>query len=257
MEVEGGGVATCFKQNLADPRVTEIVARSGFDCVWLDLEHVGNSISAVEAGIWAAKAHDVDVVVRVPRGSYSDLIRPLELDATGIMVPHIMSLDDARAVARQTRFHPVGLRPLDGGNADGGYGQVPLGSTSRAQTTNASSSSRSRTRNRLRNSNRSRHCRDRHVVLRPRRLLPGDRRPGAWDHPRLTEARERIARVAEANGKFAGTVGSPANSDELIALGYRFISLGADVVGLADYATQLLDRTATLAGGIYSERPAP
>ncbi len=67
----------------------------------------------------AAKVFDVDAIVRVPRGSYSDMIRPLELDAAGIMVPHVMSAEDARQVVRWTRFAPVGLRPLDGGNADG------------------------------------------------------------------------------------------------------------------------------------------
>jgi 4-hydroxy-2-oxoheptanedioate aldolase len=41
-------------------------------------------------------------MVRVARGSYSDYIRPLELDAAGIIVPHVMSLADAQAVARTT-----------------------------------------------------------------------------------------------------------------------------------------------------------
>jgi 4-hydroxy-2-oxoheptanedioate aldolase len=31
-----------------------------------------------------------------------------------------MSLEDAENVVRMTRFHPLGRRPVDGGNADGG-----------------------------------------------------------------------------------------------------------------------------------------
>jgi len=69
----------------------------------------------------AAKVHDTDVMVRVARGSYSDHVKPLELDAAGIMVPHVMSLADARRVVSMTRFHPIGRRPVDGGNADGSY----------------------------------------------------------------------------------------------------------------------------------------
>src|SRR5690606_24337087 len=61
-------------------------------------------------------------MVRVPRGGYSEYVRPLEMDASGIMVPHIMGLDDAKNVIRATRFHPEGRRALDGGNADGTYG---------------------------------------------------------------------------------------------------------------------------------------
>jgi len=106
-KLRAGGIASCFKLNLADARAAEIAALAGFDCLWTDREHVPNDLSVVEACIWAAKAHDTDVIVRVSRGGYSDYIRPLELDAAGIMVPHVMSLADAQNVVRMTRFHPV------------------------------------------------------------------------------------------------------------------------------------------------------
>ena len=34
------------------------------------------------------------------------------------MVPYVMSLEDAKNVVWMTRFHPIGRRPVDGGNAD-------------------------------------------------------------------------------------------------------------------------------------------
>ena len=40
--------------------------------------------------------------------------------------------------------------------------------------------------------------------------------------------------------KFAGTPGTPDNMDELIDMGYRFISIGADVVGLSEYCKNLV-----------------
>ena len=125
-KLRGGEVVSCTKLNLADPRVVEIAALSGFDCVWLDAEHVPNSIRDLEHGIRAAQAYGIDAIVRVPRGGYSDLVRPLEMDAAGIMVPHVMSAEDAHSIARQTRFHPIGMRALDGGNADGAYCKVDL-----------------------------------------------------------------------------------------------------------------------------------
>ncbi|MDH3651897.1 MAG: aldolase/citrate lyase family protein, partial [Saprospiraceae bacterium] len=111
-KLRSGKFASCFKVNLLDPRSTEIAAISGFDCIWVDQEHIGQDWEALAANIWAAKSHNVDMVVRVPRGSYSDYIKPLELDATGIMVPHVMSLSDARKVVEMTRFYPIGRRPL-------------------------------------------------------------------------------------------------------------------------------------------------
>ncbi len=125
-KMQAGEVATCVKLNLADPRVAEIASLCGFDCIWTDMEHVPNTLHDVENIVRAAKMLDVDTVVRVPRGSYSDLIRPLEMDAAGIMVPHVMSGEDAKKIARNTRFHPIGLRPMDGGNSDGAYCLIPI-----------------------------------------------------------------------------------------------------------------------------------
>ena len=240
-KLRAGGAAFTFKMNLADARAAEIAAMGGCDCLWLDQEHVANDYRVLESCIWAAKSRDVDVMVRVPRGSYSDHVRPLELDAAGIMVPHVMSLADAQAVVRMTRFHPLGRRPVDGGNADGAYCNIDFIDY-------------------LKQANEQRF-----VVVQiedPEPLAeldsiaalpgidmlffgPGDfshgiGAPGQWDHPLLLDARRRVAEAAMAHGKFAGTVASPANLDELIALGYRFLSMGADVVGLSQYCHALM-----------------
>lgn len=240
-KLRAGEVASCFKLNLADARVVEIAAMAGFDSLWLDMEHVPNDWSVIEQGIWAAKSHNADVMVRVGRGSYSDHIRPLEMDAAGIMIPHVMGLADAQAVVRMTRFHPIGRRPLDGGNADGAYCGVDFSTY-------------------LREANEQRFVvvqiedpeplpeLDAIAALPGIDMLffgPGDfsqgiGAPGVWDHPRLTEVREQVAAAARAHGKFAGTVASPGNFEELIALGYHFLSVGADVVGLWDYCRSLL-----------------
>ena len=63
--------------------------------------------------------------------------------------------------------------------------------------------------------------------------------PCQWDNPRIAEARKRVAEVCVAHGKFAGTVGGLVNMQELLDMGYRFISLGADVVGLSQYFKQI------------------
>ena len=54
--------------------------------------------------------------------------------------------------------------------------------------------------------------------------------------------RKRIAKVCVANGKFAGTVGGLGNLPELLDMGYRFISIGADVVGLLQYFKQMEEK---------------
>ncbi len=241
-KLRAGGIVSCFKTNLSCARAAEIAAMAGFDCVWADMEHVATDWSVVEKMVWATKTRDTDLMVRVARGGYSDHIIPLELDASGIMVPHVMSLADAKQVVRMTRFHPIGRRPLDGGNADGAYCQIP-------------------TADYIRQANDQRF-----VMIQiedPEPLddldaiaaLPGIDiilfgmgdfsqgigSPGQFDDPIIAQTRKRIAEVCRKHGKYAGAVGSPQNFSDLVGLGYRFISMGADVVGLSRYCKGLVD----------------
>jgi len=235
-KLRAGGTASCIKINSSCPRVVELAALAGFDCVWLDMEHVPSDWRTLESQINAAKIYDTDCMVRVARGGYSDYIRPLEADATGIMVPHVMSLADATEVVQRTRFHPIGRRPLDGGNADGRYTRLDLAEY--MKTANA----------------------ERFVVVQiedpepldeldeiaalpgidiilfgPGDFSQGIGAPAQWDHPLIAEARQRIAQVARAHGKFAATIGAPDACSDLFELGYRFLNIGADVVGLGNY----------------------
>ncbi|MCL2477982.1 MAG: aldolase/citrate lyase family protein [Treponema sp.] len=239
-KLRSGGTASCIKINTADPRITELASLCGFDCVWTDMEHVANNYSVIESQIMSAKAHDTDCLVRVPRGSYSDHVRPLELDASGIMVPHVMNFVDAKRVIWMTRFHPIGRRALDGGNADGAYCLVD-------------------THEYMREANRERflmiQIEDPEamddldaicslegidiVFFGPGDFSQGIGDPGNFNNHKLLDARRRVAETAVKYGKYAGTVGTPSNLKELHDLGYRFISAGADVVGLANYFKEI------------------
>lgn len=119
-------MATCVKMNLNDPRAIELAGLAGFSTVWMCNEHVPNDWSQVEHAVRAAKIHDMDVVVRVAKGAYSDYIKPFECDATAIMVPHVTSAQEARDIVAMCRFHPLGTRALDGGNIDGAFCNIPM-----------------------------------------------------------------------------------------------------------------------------------
>ena len=234
--MRSGGVATAIKLNLADPRNAELAAMCGFDCIWIDAEHVPNDLSAIENMVRAAKIYDCDTLTRVSRGGYSDYIRPLEADSTGIMVPHLMSLKDAEYVRYYTKFYPVGRRPIDGGNADGKYTLVD--GTDYIRQANQ----------------------ERFVIVQiedpepldeleeicdvegidmiffgPADFSQGIGAPCQFSDVRIDETRRRIADTARRHGKFAGTVGGPSNYRALVEMGYNFISLGADVVALSQY----------------------
>ncbi|GAA4749607.1 HpcH/HpaI aldolase family protein [Flavisolibacter ginsenosidimutans] len=242
-KLRAGETVSCIKINFANAQVSEIASLAGFDCVWLDQEHSAQDWSVINSQVWSAKAWDTDTLVRIPRGSYSDLVKPLEMDATGIMVPHVMSAQDAKNIVRMTRFHPLGLRAIDGGNADGAYTNIDFNDY-------------------LEQANR-----ERFVILQiedpePLKELeaiadvegydmlffgPGDfsqgiGAPGQWNHPDLIAARKRVAEVANKYGKFAATTGGIDKLNEFVDMGYQFVSVGADVVGLSNYFKGLVNQ---------------
>ena len=116
----------CAKTNLCDPSTVEIFGYLGFDCVWIDMEHGPINYETVRNQVRAAKMTGMDSMIRVSKGSYSDYIRPLEMDASGLMVPHIFTPEEASQVVRWTFFNPKGLRPIDGGNSDGPFAMRPV-----------------------------------------------------------------------------------------------------------------------------------
>ncbi len=248
-KMRNGEMAISAKMNLTDPRGVEIAAMCDYDCVWLDMEHVPNDYATIENCVRAAKIYDCDVLTRVAKGSYNDFIRPLEADSTGIMVPHLMSFKEAKEIVYFTKFHPVGRRPLDGGNADGKFCMVdPLEYIKQANE-------------------------ERFVVVQiedpeplseleeicaldgidmiffgPADFTQGLGVPCDFSDERVAKTRKLVAETARKYGKFAGTTGSAENIGELYAMGYQFVNITADVVALANNYQSMLKKAKTNLG---------
>jgi 4-hydroxy-2-oxoheptanedioate aldolase len=193
---------------------------------WLCLENM----------VRAARVYQVDAMVRVSRGSYSDYGRPLEMNASGIMVPHVMSAAEARQVVRMTKFHPIGRRPIDRGNLDGFFCQIPA-------------------KEYVEQANRERflciQIEDPEALeeLDEIAAVPGIDillfgagdfshsigKLGEANAPEVVEARRAVAQAAKRHGKFAGVLALPADIPARREEGFQFISVGADVVGLCLY----------------------
>ncbi len=234
-----GETVITAKLNISDAKVAEIAACSGFDCLWVCREHVPADYSDLQEVILAGKAYDTDVMCRVERGSYSDYIRPLELDAAGIMVPHVTSADDARKIVRTTRFHPLGRRPADGGNADGKYCMIPLPEYMKQANDQRFVALQIEDPEALDELDAIAAV-DGYDILfyGPGDMSHGMGIPGEFNHPKVLEARTRIAEAARKHGKFAGTLANSENFQELTDSGYQFLNITADVclltAGFAD-----------------------
>lgn len=234
-ELHAGRRPTILKLNLIDPRIVELAGLAGASAVWLCNEHVPNSWLNLEHQVRAAKLHDLDTIVRVSKGAYSEYIKPFELDATGIMVPHVVSADEARAVVEMVRCHPLGRKPLDAGNMDGLFCQVPL-------------------------ADYAEHCNTQRLVIlqieSPEALeqveniaaVPGFDAllfgAGDFSHrigklgqataPEVVAARKRVAAAALKHGKHVAVASLYGQLDQLLEEGTRIFTLGADVLELGN-----------------------
>ena len=229
-KLRAGRPAFSTKTNFGDPRLVELIGLIGFDCVWLCMEHVPADWLTIDNQVRAANLHGMDSLVRVAKGCYSDYIRPLEANATGIMVPHLMSAAEARQVVRMTRFHPLGRRPVDGGNTDGAFCLLPPGEYMEAAN------------------------RERFVICQiedPEPLAeldeiaategidmlffgPGDfshgiGKPGQYADPEVVGARRRLVEACRRHGRIAGTVASVETVPQLLDEGFLFLNVGSDV----------------------------
>lgn len=103
-------------------RTVEMASRMGYDGIWVDMEHRDFGYDDAAVMTLAARAADVDTVVRIRKDSYADYFRPLEDGAAGIMVPHIKTKSEAEFAVYNAKYMPVGRRGMDGVGADTYYG---------------------------------------------------------------------------------------------------------------------------------------
>ena len=235
-KIKEGKTAFSFKLNLNDPRVAEIAAMSGIDCIWVDMEHVPSDYIDLENMIRAAKLYDVDVLTRVSKGSYNDFIKPLEADSTAVMVPHLMSLEEAKKIVYFTKFHPVGRRPIDGGNCDGKFCMVSVADYIKEANEQRFTVVQIEDPEPL--SELEEICAlpgiDM-IFFGPADFSQGIGNPTEIFNEETLKARRLVAKTARKYGKMAGTVGGAGNFKALEEEGFNFINVGADVVALCSY----------------------
>jgi len=232
-EIAEGKLASCLKSNLADPRVTEMAGMAGFSAIWLCNEHVPGDWITLEHCVRAAKLHDLDVIVRISKGSYSDYVKPLECDATGIMVPHVASAEEARNIVDLCRFGPLGRRALDGGNTDGAFCRLPIEEYLAA-------SNREKFIILQIESPEAVEAVDEIAAVQGYNFLlfgPGDYshrigKPGRVQDPEVLAARQRVEAAALKHGKRGFAVGANGTPQELLQRGYAIANLASDVTTL-------------------------
>src|SRR5688572_5044154 len=98
--------------NMASTLSAEIVARSGFDWILIDLEHGAGDVAMATQQMQVAAGLPTTALVRTDELTRPKIQRILDGGANGIMFPRIDSLEDAELAVQSMYYPPRGIRGM-------------------------------------------------------------------------------------------------------------------------------------------------
>lgn len=213
-------------------KTVEFAGIHGFDGVWIDMEHRNFTDKDMELLILASRTADVDAMVRIRKGSYTNYFRPLEAGAAAVMVPHIKDRAEAELAVYNTRYPPVGRRGFDNAGPDGDFCFAPPKEYVKHANEQTLLIAQIEDPEALDNL-------DDIIGVDGMDMLfvgPGDLSlalgiPFEFDHPKIVDAYQRVADAAKRAGKWWGTVSiSPEMVKRNVDMGAQLFNLGGDQV---------------------------
>lgn len=225
-------------------RGTEIAAvakSAGFDSLYIDLEHCSFSPETISQICLTSAALGVTPLVRLAGLDQAEISRTLSIGAQGIIVPHIETRTEIEAVVDAAKFAPVGNRSLLGMNHATLFRSGPAKETMRRMNDTTLVVSMIESAKAIENVEDIASVEGLDMLFLGTNDLCGAYGvPGEYDHPRIREAYEHVAKVCRDKGKHLGIGGLTSRPDivkTLISLGARYMSAGSDTAFLMSGAT--------------------
>lgn len=88
--------------------IAEVLANTKLDAVCIDAEHSPFDRGDLDRTIFAYRAADKPCLVRVQSSSAEQVLNVLDCGATGVVVPHVNSVEKAESIAKSARYGDKG-----------------------------------------------------------------------------------------------------------------------------------------------------
>jgi 2-keto-3-deoxy-L-rhamnonate aldolase RhmA len=222
----------CFGVNqLRTPNIAMIAASCGFDALYIDLEHNPTSLETAAAICVAAIGVGITPIARV---FLQDAARILDCGAQGVMVPHVNTAAEARAIVDACRFAPLGHRSAAGTLPSLGYAALSQPEICRTLNQETLLMAMIETPAAVANAHEIAAVEGIDVLhigstdLSTEMGIPGD-----YQHQRMRQAFETVASAAKAHGKAMGVGGVRQDvqfQTWLLELGVRYLTSGSDTL---------------------------
>ncbi len=213
--------------------IAQIAKTSGFDTLYVDMEHNTLSIDTVCQICISAQQIGITPLVRVPANTPEYICRVLDGGAMGVITPHVRSAAEAKEMVDLVKFPPVGHRSAGGALSHYQYRSFPMTETQQAMNDATSLVVMMETVAALENVEEIIAVEGVDMLLIGSNDLCAEMGiNGQYDHPKLKAAFERTIAAARKVGKHVG-VGGLASRDDLMAqyvqMGARYVSTGTDL----------------------------
>lgn len=103
------------------PHIVELLEHCGLDFAIIDAEHGPFDRGMIDLMMLAGRAAQLPLFVRLRNDEPSTILEALDLGARGIVVPHVETAEQARAIVRAARYL-TGKRGFSNGSRAAGYG---------------------------------------------------------------------------------------------------------------------------------------
>jgi 2-keto-3-deoxy-L-rhamnonate aldolase RhmA len=233
---QGKHVRVFMLGQFCSPKLVEMIGlHGGWDGVWFDIEHVGLTLPQIEECARAARATGLDSFVRLAATDYATVMQPLEAGAGGVMAAQVRNAEQVKDIVTWAKFHPQGLRGVNGSGVDGRYGMLPAAEYFRQANAETLVLIQIEHIDAVNDVDRIAAVPGVDVLfIGPADLSQSMGLPGEWEHPRVWDAYRRVADAAQRNGiHWAILPLNPSYAQRCTEMGCRMLSVGLDVWAFA------------------------
>jgi len=111
-------------QAISSPSLIRLLSRTGFDYVYLDMEHGLFDYGDLTELCQVCGEVGIVPIVRTASQQPDQLTRVLDGGAMGLLVPHIDTGEQASSILRSIKYYPQGQRGFSGQGAHTGYQKI-------------------------------------------------------------------------------------------------------------------------------------
>ena len=229
---EGGLALGMGVRAVRGVEVARVMKTAGYDFLFIDLEHGAMSVETAYGICVSALDAGIAPLVRVPNGELALGTRCLDAGALGIVVPHVDTAEEARAIVDAFRFAPLGRRSIGGAYPQ--FGFAPAAATEVVEQLNQATLvvAMIETPRAVENAEAIAAVPGIDVLLMGTNDLCLEMGiPGQIEHERVVAAMDAVLAACRKHGKWPGLGGVYARApmQRCIDRGMRFVLAGNDI----------------------------